>query len=49
LFDSKLAAEFAAGSVGELLWCWSNGYSAVPPCDMEITNGDPSLGLLAKY
>ena len=49
LFDAKFAAQFAAGSVGALLWCWSNTYSAVPPRDMEIAPGDPALALLGKY
>jgi mannan endo-1,4-beta-mannosidase len=49
LFDAKLAAQFSAGSVGELLWAWSNTYSAVPPRDMEITPGDETLALLGKY
>jgi mannan endo-1,4-beta-mannosidase len=49
LFDAKLAAQFAAGSAGELFYMWSDGYSATPPRDMEITYGDPAIGLLAKY
>ena len=49
LFDAKLKAQFTAGSVGELLWCWSNTYNAVPPRDMEIAPGDPALKVLAKY
>ncbi len=49
LFNAKFAAQFTAGSVGELLWCWSNTYSAVPPRDFEIAPGDPALALLGKY
>jgi endo-1,4-beta-mannosidase len=49
LLDAKLAAQFGAGSVGELVWCWSNTYSAVPPRDEEVTPGDPALTVLAKY
>jgi len=49
LFDAKLAAQFAAGSVGELIWNWSNTASDIAPRDLEITPGDPTLGLLTKY
>jgi mannan endo-1,4-beta-mannosidase len=49
LLDAKLAAQFAAGSQGELLWCWSDSYNATPPRDMEIAPGDPVLAVLAKY
>jgi endo-1,4-beta-mannosidase len=49
LLSAKLTAQFQAGSVGELLWCWSSTYSASPPRDMEITPGDPALGLLSRY
>jgi mannan endo-1,4-beta-mannosidase len=49
LLDAKLAAQFAAGSSGEIIWTWSNTFSADPPRDQEITPGDPALALLTKY
>jgi endo-1,4-beta-mannosidase len=49
LFDAKLAAQFRAGSVGELFWTWSNTFSSTPPRDMEIAPGDPALALIRKY
>jgi mannan endo-1,4-beta-mannosidase len=49
LFDAKMSAQFAAGSVGEVVWCWSNTYSAQPPRDMEVAPGDPAIELLSKY
>jgi endo-1,4-beta-mannosidase len=47
LFDQKMAAEFQAGVVGSMMWCWND--PAAASRDYEIGPGDPSLALLAKY
>jgi mannan endo-1,4-beta-mannosidase len=45
LFADKLATQFAAGVVGEVLWAWNAfGSSTVT---FDIGPGDPSLGVLA--
>ncbi len=49
LLDAKLAAQFAAGSVGELMWSWSDTFSTDAARDYEIAPGDPALSLPAKY
>jgi mannan endo-1,4-beta-mannosidase len=47
IFRSKLSAQFAAGSVGELLWRWSAVHH--PDQGLEVAPGDPSLKLLTEY
>ena len=48
-FSAKLSAQFQAGVVGELMWCWTvaPGY-VLPDADPDygIFPGDPSLGVL---
>jgi hypothetical protein len=46
LLQSKLAAQFGAGSVGEVIWRWSAAFH--PDQGLEIAPGDPALGLLKK-
>jgi endo-1,4-beta-mannosidase len=45
LFDKKFAAEFAAGSVGNLMW----DYAAHPYGSYEIGPQDPSVTLVKTY
>jgi len=50
-FRAKFAAQFRAGVVGELLWCWVNVPDYVVPAagpDYGIFAGDPSLRVLAS-
>lgn len=47
-FDAKLAAQFTAGVVGELLWALNSNCSN--DCTTyDIGPGDPSLALLSRY
>jgi mannan endo-1,4-beta-mannosidase len=46
LFDAKLSAQFTAGSVGELQWCWALYFDS--RWDYQISPGDESLALLGK-
>ena len=51
-FQAKFTAQFQAGVVGELLWCWTAASSYVLPDsdpDYGISAGDPSLALLATF
>jgi len=48
-FGAKFSAQFKAGVVGELLWCWAVEPRYVTPAgdpDYGIFPGDPSLGVL---
>jgi hypothetical protein len=48
-FQAKFSAQFQAGVVGELMWCWSAWPVYVLPAsdpDYDISPGDPSLGVL---
>jgi hypothetical protein len=48
-FRAKLSAQFRAGVVGELLWCWVNVPDYVVPAagpDHGIFPGDPTLRVL---
>jgi endo-1,4-beta-mannosidase len=47
LYDAKLSAQFAAGSVGELPWCWALYFDS--RWDYQISPGDATLALLGKY
>jgi endo-1,4-beta-mannosidase len=50
-FSAKFSAQFQAGVVGELMWCWSAGPAYVLPDgdpDYGISPGDPSLAVLGK-
>jgi hypothetical protein len=47
-FDAKMSAQFAAGSVGELIWDWCDA-DQVAYSGYEITPGDPTLAVLTKY
>jgi mannan endo-1,4-beta-mannosidase len=50
LFDAKLAAQFAAGSQGELLFHWHDApMTDHPTRGLEITTDDPALAMLARY
>lgn len=46
---TKLAAQLAAGSVGELIWDWNNGLDWHPLSSYDVGPGDPVLALLARY
>jgi endo-1,4-beta-mannosidase len=46
---AKLAGQFAAGSVGELIWDWNDGREWHPVSGFDIGPGDPVLGLFAGY
>lgn len=51
-FSAKFSAQFEAGVVGELMWCWANSPAYVLPDadpDYGISPGDPSLGVLGKF
>ena len=48
-FSVKFSAQFQAGVVGELLWCWAVQPAYVLPAsdpDYGISPGDPALALL---
>jgi mannan endo-1,4-beta-mannosidase len=50
-FGAKFAAQFRAGVVGELMWCWAVKSNYVLPAqdpDYGIFPGDPSLGVLGS-
>lgn len=50
LFDAKLAAQFAAGSQGELLFTWHDApMTSDPTRGLEITTDDPALTMLTRY
>jgi endo-1,4-beta-mannosidase len=50
LLDAKLSAQFAAGSQGELLWCWADApVSDDPARDYEFVPGDPALAMLTRH
>jgi endo-1,4-beta-mannosidase len=51
-FQRKLSAQFQAGVVGELLWCWTVKPAYVKPvadADYGIFPGDPSLDVLSSF
>ncbi len=51
-FQAKFSAQFQAGSVGELIWCWANSANYVlPPADPDysVFPGDPSLNVPRAY
>ena len=51
-FKAKFAAQFQAGVVGELMWCWTVSPDYVVPVadpDYGISPGDPSLGVLGSF
>jgi endo-1,4-beta-mannosidase len=51
-FSAKFAAQFQAGVVGELMWCWANGSAYVLPDadpDYGIFPGDTSLRVLGTF
>jgi len=51
-FQAKFSAQFQAGVVGELMWCWVNVPDYVLPAadpDYGISPGDPSLGVLGTF
>jgi mannan endo-1,4-beta-mannosidase len=51
-YRAKFAAQFQAGVVGELMWCWAvNPAYVVPTADPDygIFPGDPSLGVLGTF
>jgi mannan endo-1,4-beta-mannosidase len=47
IFNSKLGAQFGAGSRGELIWRWSSTYN--PEQGEEVAPGDPTLAILKAY
>jgi mannan endo-1,4-beta-mannosidase len=51
-FKAKVVAQFQAGVVGELLWCWVVKPDYVVPAadpDYGISPGDPVLGVLGNF
>jgi endo-1,4-beta-mannosidase len=51
-FSAKFTAQFQAGVVGELMWCWAvNPAYVIPDADPDygIFPGDPSLGVLGTF
>ncbi len=51
-FDAKFSAQFQAGVVGELLWCWVVKPEYVTPDadpDYGISANDPALGILGSF
>jgi hypothetical protein len=51
-FSAKFSAQFQAGVVGELLWCWANIPDYVVPAadpDYGIAPGEPALGVLGTF
>jgi hypothetical protein len=47
LFDAKFSAQFAAGSVGELVWTWALYFDT--RYDYQVSPGDPTLNILSRY
>jgi endo-1,4-beta-mannosidase len=51
-FDAKFSAQFQAGVVGELIWCWAVKPDYVLPesdPDYGVFPGDPSLGVPSRF
>ncbi len=51
-FSAKFSAQFQAGVVGELMWCWAvkPAYvSAESDANYGVFPGDPSLGVLSPF
>jgi mannan endo-1,4-beta-mannosidase len=47
--SDKIAAQMAAGMVGELAWAWRSELAGgSDPCSWDIGPGDPALGALGK-